>query len=128
MALLLLGGVQFLLPAYNRMFALRDDLEALAAEKSQTPLHVICYPLRFDSASYYLPTANVESYRVDQRDELLRKLETQDQTLLLVKSGHTLQELLAELPRSLIFETQSSSRAAIAVGWVRPRPMPLAQR
>ena len=121
MALFLLGGVQFFLPAYNRLFALRDDLKAYAAEKPLTQLHIICYPLRFDSASYYLPNASVESYRADQRDEMLRKLETCDQTLLLIKSGHTLEELLLCLPPSLSYETRSTPRAAITVAVIRTR-------
>jgi 4-amino-4-deoxy-L-arabinose transferase-like glycosyltransferase len=120
----LLAGVQFLLPAYNRQFGLRHDLQAHAAAHDCAGLHIACYPQRYDSASFYLPYADVVAYAASQRGRLLDDLRARPRTLLLIRSGRTLQELLDELPGSMEFVTRGRPQGAVTVGWVRERAAP----
>jgi 4-amino-4-deoxy-L-arabinose transferase-like glycosyltransferase len=122
--LVLFAGVEHLLPAYNQQFALRAEL---AAEARRAPvaskLSVACYPQRFESASFYLPQAEVRVYNVDQRRQLFDDLRRRRDTLLLVKSGKVLDDLLKELPESVEFVTRGKP-GAVTVGWVRQRAEP----
>ena len=61
-------------------------------------LRVVCYPQRYDSVSFYLPDADVRVYTAEQKHVMLRDLRDNDGTLLLIKSGRVLNELLAEWP------------------------------
>jgi 4-amino-4-deoxy-L-arabinose transferase-like glycosyltransferase len=119
----LLAGVHLLLPAYNQQFALRKELRIHAEIASTTRLSVVCYPQRYDSVSYYLPHADVRVYTVDQKQQMLRDLQHGDETLLLVKSGRLLQELLAEWPEGVEFIAHGK-QGAVTVGWVRMREGP----
>jgi hypothetical protein len=118
--------VQFLLPAYNRQFGLRGDLQA-AATLDPSP-RLICYPQRYDSASFYLPEAVIQVYTTTQRRELLADVLAHPQSLLLVRSGRGVRDLLDELPASLEFVPVGKHASAVTVGWVRQRADPLAQR
>jgi 4-amino-4-deoxy-L-arabinose transferase-like glycosyltransferase len=122
--LVLAVGVQYLLPAYNRQFALRGDLQANAAWRDRPSIPVVCYPQRYDSVSFYLPHANVRVFTLNQRAELLASLRDHPETLLLIKSGRLLQELLDELPGSMVFVTSGKPQGAVTVGWVRNRAEP----
>jgi hypothetical protein len=118
--LALLGGVWTMLPAYNGQFALRGPLRAQEREAAGTPLHVVCYPQRFDSVRFYLPDAVTEVYTSQERGLLRRRLESGGETLLVVRSGRSLAEVLDELPASAEF-VPCQSGGAFTVGWVRPR-------
>lgn len=118
--LLLLSGVQWLLPAYNRQFALRQQLNHYGEDVQTGQVPVICMPHRWDSVSFYLPEARVLVFPAGQRDELLRELQVHREVLLLVRSGRMLKELLQELPESMEFVT-SDPPGAVTVGWVRVR-------
>jgi 4-amino-4-deoxy-L-arabinose transferase-like glycosyltransferase len=115
-----LFAVQYLLPAYNRQFAVRKQLvHAVSPELPVGTLQetVVCYPQRFDSVSFYLPASVVRAYGIDQRGELIDYLQDNPGTLVLVKSGPVLQQLLRELPPGMIFATRQRS-GAITVGRV----------
>jgi 4-amino-4-deoxy-L-arabinose transferase-like glycosyltransferase len=99
----LLFGVYFLQPAYNRQFALREQLNADAIPAGMEGLPIACYPQRWDSVSFYLPHADVRVYTREQRRQLLADLRAQPRMLLLVKSGKAFDELLRELPESCEF-------------------------
>jgi dolichol-phosphate mannosyltransferase len=116
----LLGGIHLLLPAYNQQYALRKELRTYAEVAASDRPSVVCYPQRFDSVSYYLPQAAVRVYTADQKQQMLRDLQHSDGTLLVVKSGRPLQELLAEWPDGVEFISRSQQRA-VTVGWVRVR-------
>jgi hypothetical protein len=113
-------GIQQLLPAYNEQFALRTSLLCQAERATGTPLAVACYPKRYDSASFYLPAANVRAYAPGQQQQLIDDLRSRTGTLLLVKSGATLRELLGQLPDSLVFLTRGR-KGDVTIGWVRAR-------
>jgi hypothetical protein len=110
------------LPASNRQFALPWERRAGAERAPARRLSVACYPQRYDSVSYYLPDADVRVYTAGQKRELLRDLRRGD-TLLVVKSGHTLRELLAEWPDGIELVSRGKP-GAITVGWVRVRGGP----
>jgi 4-amino-4-deoxy-L-arabinose transferase-like glycosyltransferase len=110
-------GVLCLLPAYNDLFSLRKQLLRSAAAPESGARPVVCYPQRYDSASFYLPESDVRAFSTEQRPELLAHLERHPGTLLVVKSGPALERLLAELPAGVEFLTQER-RAAIVVGRV----------
>jgi 4-amino-4-deoxy-L-arabinose transferase-like glycosyltransferase len=109
-------GVCYLQPAYNRQFALGD----LLAEKG--PLSIVCYPQRWDSVSFYLPQADVRVFARGQLAQLLADLRTRQKTLLLVKSGPAMDELLRQLPFSVEFLGRDQP-GLIHAGWVRSIPL-----
>jgi len=113
-------AVYHLQPAYNRQFALRGALRTAHFPSSDRPV-IVCYPHRWDSVSFYLPRADVRVYTTGQRRELLADLRSRPRTLLLVKSGRVLEELLRELPDSVEFVAHGRP-GAVAAGWVRSRP------
>jgi hypothetical protein len=117
------GAVWVILPAYNDRFALRDALRTEGGPPAGEPVRVVCYPQRFDSVRFYLPDAVTEAYTTQERARLVRRLEHGGDTLLVVRSGRPLAELLDELPESLEFVPRQSG-GAFAVGWVRPRALP----
>jgi dolichol-phosphate mannosyltransferase len=113
-------GVYHLQPAYNRQFALRGRLRSDAGLARGERLPVACYPRRWDSVSFYLPRADVRVYTPGQRRELLEDLRSRPRTLLLVKSGKALEEVLRELPASFEFVPRGRP-GLVTSGWVRPR-------
>jgi dolichol-phosphate mannosyltransferase len=113
-------GVLYLQPAYNRQFALRGRVRADARLAQAPGVPVVCYPQRWDSVSFYLPRADVRVYGPGQRKELLAELRSRPQTLLLVKSGPVLRDLLRDLPHSVEFVPRGRP-GAVTAGWVRLR-------
>ncbi len=95
---LLLGGVLLLLPSYNDQFALRQQLSVHWNLVRTGRVPVICWPQRWDSVSFYLPGAQVKVFGAGQRTELLGELQAHPESLLLLKSGRMLTDLLNELP------------------------------
>jgi 4-amino-4-deoxy-L-arabinose transferase-like glycosyltransferase len=120
--LVLWSAVFYLQPAYNRRFALRGQLrQASLAELRQQ--RVVCYPQRWDSVSFYLPKSQVHVYGSHQRQELIADLRAHPRTLVLVKSGPVLRQLLRELPPWLEFVSRARP-GAVTVGEVRRRDRP----
>ena len=62
----------------------------------------------------------MQVYRADERDRLLADLRARPETLLMVKSGHALDELLGRLPGSVEFVTRGR-QGLVTVGCVRAR-------
>jgi hypothetical protein len=123
---LLYAGVRELQPAYNRQYALRSDLRKQLALMHDRLTSVACYPQRWDSVSFYLPRADVKVYHADERARLLADLRAQPETLLLVKSGRVLREVLADLPGSVEFVTHGR-QGLVTIGRVRAREPILAR-
>ncbi len=112
----LFTGILVLQPAYNRQFSLRDCLHSVPRTAALT---VVCYPQRWDAVSFYLPQADIHTYGIDQRAQLLDDLRTHPGTLLLAKSGPLLEDLLRELPGSVELIRRGRG-GAVTAGWVRP--------
>jgi hypothetical protein len=113
-------AVVVLQPAYNRQYSLRDCLRDVP---QTTALPVVCYPQRWDSVSFYLPRADVRAYSVGQRAQLLEAVRSDPGTLLLVKTGPLLADLMRDLPNSVEF-VRHGRHGAITAGWVRVRTGP----
>lgn len=118
----LVVGVYHLQPAYNRRFALRGPLRSRAVLAEKKHLAIVCYPQRWDSVSFYLPRADVRVYTRGQCRQMLDDLGSRPRTLLLVKSGKALAELLRELPDALEFIPHGQP-GLVTAGWVRPRKL-----
>jgi 4-amino-4-deoxy-L-arabinose transferase-like glycosyltransferase len=104
-------AVLTLLPGYNRNFALRDELRRHTSFADSSRLPLVCYPQRFDSVSFYLPDRPVHTFGPHQQDELLTHLQAHPGTLLVVKSGQVLEELLRNLPPTVGFHAQARKGA-----------------
>jgi 4-amino-4-deoxy-L-arabinose transferase-like glycosyltransferase len=118
--LVLAVAVSFLQPAYNRQFALRNQLRSRAVLAEKGPLSIACYPQRWDSVTFYQPQADVRVYTSEQRQQLFADLRSRPRTLLLVKSRKHLEELLREWPSSVEFVALGPP-GFVTAGWVRPR-------
>jgi hypothetical protein len=119
---LLYVGIRELQPAYNRQFALRSNLLRNASMLHGDSPRVACYPQRWDSASFYLPYADIQVYRAEERERLVADLHSGTETLLIAKSGHLLRELLEDLPDSLEF-VSCGHQGTVTIGCVRTRAL-----
>lgn len=118
---LLLAGVHFLLPTYHRAFALRGQVRRHLEAARDPGLPVASYPKRWDSVSFYLERNDVDAYTAAQRDELIRVLRQNQQTLLFIKQGEALDDLLGALPRDLEFVPHAKPRGRIVSGIVQTK-------
>jgi 4-amino-4-deoxy-L-arabinose transferase-like glycosyltransferase len=110
----LLAGLQVLMPAYAERFALR---EAIREQAAQTPpeVPVACYPRSWDSVGFYL-RRSIGVYGDHQKQELIRDLRRQPRTLMFIKSGRPAEELLRSLPAGVRFEPLGR-HAGVTWGW-----------
>jgi hypothetical protein len=118
---LLFAGVYGLLPGYARKFSLRGAVRPLAEAVEDEP--VVCYPRRWDSVSFYLRRNDVHVYTAAERPQLVEALRARRETLVFVKTGPYLEELLAALPQDMEFVPQGR-QGALTAGRVRHRPEP----
>jgi dolichol-phosphate mannosyltransferase len=117
---LLLVGVHALLPGYARKYSLRGNVRPLAETAGEEALPAASYPRRWDSVSFYLRRDDVRAYTRGQRADLVAALRDRNETLLFVKPGKPLQELLADLPAGMEFVPRGR-QGALTVGTVRRR-------
>jgi 4-amino-4-deoxy-L-arabinose transferase-like glycosyltransferase len=117
--LLLLVGIQVLLPAYNRRFALRACIASCREQVNAESVPVMCYPRSWDSVGFYLGR-EVRVYSTEQRGQLIDDLQRQPRALLFVRAGRTADELLRALPRTVTF-TAERQEGSILMVWVCSR-------
>lgn len=115
----LLAAVQVVLPKYAGRYALREQVLPQLYEL-QSDSAVCCYPHRWDSVSFYLQHSGVRAFSPQQRGELMSLLRDRAQALVFVKSDHSLNDFLRDLPEHLEFIPYDRQRV-VTVGWVRPR-------
>ena len=82
-------------------------------------LPVASYPKRWDSVSFYLERNDVEAYSPQRRDELIEDLRKQGRTLVFVKQGPALDDLLGALPNDSEFTPRGRAGAIVVAGMVR---------
>ncbi len=116
---LLLAAVHLLLPTYHRAFALRGQVRRHLELVKETSLPVASYPKRWDSISFYLDRNDVEVYSAAQRTKLIRDLRKHEQTLLFVKQGEALDDLLGAMPRDLEFTPRGRPGGRLVSGVVQ---------
>jgi dolichol-phosphate mannosyltransferase len=120
---LLLTAVYGLLPGYARRFSVRGQVRPLVEVAGGRTLPVVCYPRRWESVSFYLQRNDVRVFTATEFPQLVEALRSQPETLVFVKSGAPLDELLAELPAGLEF-VQQGRQGTLTAGRVRWRPEP----
>jgi 4-amino-4-deoxy-L-arabinose transferase-like glycosyltransferase len=110
----LLAAVHLLLPAYARKFSLRGEVRrhGLLAQNRGVP--VACYPHAWNSVSFYLSRKDLLVYTPEKRRQMLGDLQRQKKTLIFVKSGESLAELLKTLPPSLEFVPRGRQGTVVA--------------
>jgi 4-amino-4-deoxy-L-arabinose transferase-like glycosyltransferase len=108
----LLLAVHVVLPGYYRKFSLRAQVCSIGERAYQAEVPVVCYPHAWDSIRFYLGRDDIRSYGTDERDRLLGDLERCPETVLFVKSGPALDDLVRHFPDSLEFVPRDQS------GWV----------
>ncbi|MCI0685560.1 MAG: glycosyltransferase [Gemmataceae bacterium] len=118
---LLLMGMHQLLPDYHRAFALRGQVRRHFELVRDPDVPVASYPKRWDSVSFYLQRDNVEVYSPARRAELIRDLRQQGETMLFVKQGEALQDLLQALPDDLEFVPRGRPGRTVIGGVVQRR-------
>jgi hypothetical protein len=90
----------------------------LAAGEESVP--VACYPHGWDSVRFYLPRHSIRVYSVEERLHLIEDLRRKPGTMLVVKAGRDLDNLLHELPASLEF-LPNGRQGLLVIGHVRTR-------
>jgi dolichol-phosphate mannosyltransferase len=115
---LLIVGVFAFLPANARKYSLRGQIRPLA--EAEIPAPVACYPHGWDSVRFYLPRHSIRVYGVEERPQLIEDLRRNPATVVVVKSGRDLENVVHDLPASLEFVPQGR-QGVLAVGQVRPR-------
>jgi dolichol-phosphate mannosyltransferase len=116
----LLLALHLFLPGYARKFSMRGQVRPYAALCRDLQFPVVCYPRSWDSVSFYLQRDDVRVYTPDRRQDLIADLRANPRTLAFIKSDHSLDELLRDLPGSMEF-VPDGRQGNVAVGWVRPR-------
>jgi 4-amino-4-deoxy-L-arabinose transferase-like glycosyltransferase len=117
---MLLMALHVLLPGYYRKFSLRDELRSPAVSSQRSHNTVICYPHLWDSVAFYLDRDDVRAYGTTNRNLLIADLCSRPESVLMVKSGHLLNDLLGALPESLEFIPMGRS-GLITAGVVHQR-------
>jgi dolichol-phosphate mannosyltransferase len=117
----LLTAVCLVLPGYARRFSMRGSLRPQARLGLEKEVPVLCYPRRWDSVSFYLQRTDIRVFPRERRPQLIAELRTRPETLLVVKSDHSLQDLLRDLPFGLEFRPRGR-KGNVTVGVVRARP------
>jgi 4-amino-4-deoxy-L-arabinose transferase-like glycosyltransferase len=116
---LLLLASNWILPGYYRKFSIRAQVHSIRSSASRHDIPVVCYPHVWDSVSFYTGR-QVRSYGPDDRDRLIADLERFPETILFVKTGPVVDDLLRHLPSSLEF-VPSSEGEIVTAGVVRAR-------
>ncbi len=113
----LLVGVTFLLPAYHRRFALRDQVQSCRSLGVETDIGVGCYPRGWDSVSFYLQRDRVRIFDPARSSEMIDFLRRSRKTLVFVKRRH-LQAFRDSIHTGLRFVTLEMDLPKVVVGLV----------
>lgn len=119
---LLLVGVHELLPGYAHKFSLRSQVRPQRELSWDPAVPVVCYPHRWDSVSFYLKRDDVRVFPADRRGELVAELLAHPGTLVFVKSGPHLRDLVRALPPHVEFISRAAGEIVTA-GVVQPCPL-----
>jgi hypothetical protein len=119
-------AVHVLLPGYYRKFSLRAELRSPAVSIHRPHATMICYPHLWDSVTFYLGDHDVRAYGPHNRNLLIADLRSRPESVLMVKSGHVLNDLLRALPDSLEFVPMGEP-GLITAGLVHQRTQMAAQ-
>jgi 4-amino-4-deoxy-L-arabinose transferase-like glycosyltransferase len=114
--LVLHAAGQWLLPWYADKYSVRGQLAPqVAACSADVP--VLCYPHIWDGVSFYLQRNDVRVFRAPQLADMVKALEQERKSLVVVKEDASLTSFLEALPPSLEF-VLCRRQHPVAVGWV----------
>lgn len=122
MFLFLLLSIHVLLPGYYRRFSLRAQVRSFVDASSPLQVPVVCHPHHCDSVSFYLGRDDIHSFSREERMQMIADLQSRPETIVFVKTGRVLDELLALLPDSLEFVPRGRA-SWMTAGLVRRRVM-----
>jgi 4-amino-4-deoxy-L-arabinose transferase-like glycosyltransferase len=114
----LLAALHLVLPGYARQFSMRGQVRPFADQLEDEQIPVVCYPRGWDSVNFYLRREQVEIFAAAEREQLIARLSAQPRTLVFIKSDHSVDDLLHDLPPALEFVPQGRQGNAIA-GWIQ---------
>jgi 4-amino-4-deoxy-L-arabinose transferase-like glycosyltransferase len=117
---LLLLSIHLIFPAYHRKFSLRAQVRSVRNASCREEVPIVCYPHAWDSINFYLGRQDVRTYGPSERDRLITDLQDAPETVMFVKTGPALDDLLRRFPPSLQFVPSSHGEIATA-GIVRLR-------
>ncbi len=117
---LLLVGVGLFLPGFADTRSMRGQVEPLLESGLAADAPVVCYPQRWNSVSFYLQRDDVQVYSENERTRMLEALRDRSETVVFVRSGKSLDELLEALPPGMEFVFQGAP-GPVTVGSVRYR-------
>jgi 4-amino-4-deoxy-L-arabinose transferase-like glycosyltransferase len=119
-------ALHVLLPGYYRKFSLRTELRSAAVSIHRSRSTVICYPHLWDSVTFYLGHNDVRAYGPPDLNSLIADLRSRPESVLMVKSGHVVNDLLRALPDALEF-VPVGGPGLITAGLVHQRTQMAAQ-
>ena len=99
---------------------MRGQVCSIASMSCKAQIPVVCYPRRWDSVSFYLRRDDVVVYTAEMRARLMAALRDQARALAFIKSDHSLNEFLRDLPDTLEFVPQGR-QGQVTAGWIVPR-------
>jgi hypothetical protein len=114
-------AVNQLSPSYARKYSLRAQTRRIQEQTQSETVRVVSYPKAWDSVSFYLPEFPFTIYSLDRSEAMIADLGRNADTVLFVKSGKSLDDLLHALPSDMAFQFQGN-QAGVVVGRVR-RPL-----
>lgn len=114
-----LGAICFLLPDYNRKYALRGSIRRYVELCHEQKLRVYSFPRQWDSISFYLQK-DVNYFRDNELQQLYERLQSES-ALVVLKRGSAEREFLSNLPIELEFIPFPDQRQKTVVGLVQPR-------
>jgi hypothetical protein len=117
---MLWSSLHLVLPDYAARFSLREQIQPYVELCQDLRVPVVCYPRRWDSVSFYLQRDDVRVYTPAERPQLIADLRANPRSLAFIKSDHSLDELLRDLPGSMEFVAHGP-QGSVTVGWVRQK-------
>jgi dolichol-phosphate mannosyltransferase len=119
-------AVNQLSPSYARKYSLRNQIRQIQDQVRTEVIRVASYPKAWESVCFYLRDTPLAIYSLDRHEALIADLEDHD-TVLFIKSGKTLEDLLHSLPPEMVFQFRGT-QAGVVVGRVRaPASAPFMQ-
>jgi 4-amino-4-deoxy-L-arabinose transferase-like glycosyltransferase len=101
-------AIHIWLPAYHRKFGFFREVTPYAELAADPRLPVVCYPRGSESVNFYLKRSDVRTFSAREQKELLEELRSRPRTLVFVRGGTALENLLKALPKEMKFQPRGA--------------------